>query len=295
MELCYTLLGDTMASVTKKMTKDEIFKLNESLNGMILESSQPEYTYYRLKLEDCTITAYTSGKVLFQGKDLSWMEEEPTSPIKEIYPMAGSDEVGTGDYFGPIVVAACIVEQKDAAKLKQLGIHDSKQITDEKIRVLAPAIKQTCPHSILVVSPEKYNQVHKSHNMVDTKCLLHNQAYLNLQKKGYILPDWIIIDQFVSEKSYYRYLSREKEVVKGIHFETKAENKYIAVACASILARNTFLEFWDQMEERYHFTFEKGSGKQVDVCAKAFVEQFGFDALGKVAKLHFKNTEKLKE
>ena len=295
MELCYTLLGDTMASVTKKMTKDEIFKLKESLNGMILESSRPEYTYYRLKLEDCTITAYTSGKVVFQGKDLSWLEEEKPSQNEEIYPMAGSDEVGTGDYFGPIVVAACIVEQKDVQMLKKLGIHDSKQVTDDKIRALAPSIKKVCPHTILVVSPEKYNQVHGNHNMVDIKCLLHNQAYLNLQKKGYVLPDWIIIDQFVSEKSYYRYLSKEKEVVKGIHFETKAENKYLAVACASILARDTFLEYWDKMEESYDFTFEKGAGEKVDLCAKVFVDQFGFDTLEKVAKLHFKNTEKIKE
>ncbi len=293
-ELCYTLLGDDMASVTKTMTKDEIFQLKESLSGMILKTSQPAYTYYQIKLEDCTITAYTSGKVVFQGKDLSWMEEE-TAPEQELpFPMAGSDEVGTGDYFGPVVVAACIVEKENEKELKAIGIHDSKQITDNKIKKLAADIKKLCSHTILIVSPEKYNQVHKAHNMVDIKCLLHNQAYVNLRNKGYELPEFMVIDQFVSEKNYYRYLSKEKDVIRNIHFETKAENKYIAVACASVLARNAFLEYWEKMEETYQFTFDKGSGTKVDECAARFVDQFGFENLGKVAKLHFKNTEKLK-
>lgn len=270
------------------MTLQEIIDLKKRCQPFILKESQPSYTYYQIKTQDCTITAYTSGKVVFQGKDVSWLEEEKTN---QVFPQAGSDEVGTGDYFGPVVVAACIVENEEA--LKHLSIQDSKQLQDEQIRKLAPLIQSLCPHSICIVDNLKYNQVHEKHNMVDIKCRLHNQVYVNLLHKGYILPKQIVIDQFVQEKSYYRYLKNEKEVIKNIHFETKAENKYLAVACASILARNAFLEYWDKMEQKYQFSFQKGASHLVDECAKRFVQQYGKDELKKVAKLHFKNTEKI--
>lgn len=289
--LCYTEDGDFMATITKTMTRPEIEQLKEKLKPFTLKLSQPDYTFYQIKTESCTITAYTSLKVVFQGNDLGWLE---TNSLKNEYPQAGSDEVGTGDYFGPVTVAACIVDLESANQLKPLGIQDSKQITDSKIRKLAIKIKEVCPHSILVVQNAKYNLVHKTHNMVDIKCRLHNQAYVNLQKKGYALPKSIIVDQFVQEKSYYRYLQNEPQIIRGIHFETKAENKYLAVACASILARNAFLESLDKMEEAYDFHFEKGAGPKVDRCAQSFVDQYGSKELDKVAKLHFKNTEKLR-
>ena len=282
-----------MTTITKKYSEKEIYALKKRLQNSILKESQPNYTYYQIKTKECTITAYTSGKVVFQGKDLSWMEDHPSKKIDNQFPQAGSDEVGTGDYFGPVVVSASIIHEKDVETLKKLGIQDSKQINDEKIRKLAIEIKKICPHTILIVPPKKYNQIHQSHNMVDIKCLLHNQAYLNLKNKGYPLPEFKIIDQFVQEKSYYRYLKNKEEVIHNIHFETKAENKYLSVACASILARNAFLEYWDQMEEKYNFSFVKGASNKVDLCAKKFVNQFGTKELEQVAKLHFANTKKI--
>ena len=282
-----------MNTITQTMTKEEIIQLKERMKPFILKESQPQYTYYQIKCKECTITAYTSGKVVFQGKDVSWLQKDNETK-KEIYPQAGSDEVGTGDYFGPVVVASCIVNQ-NIEYLKSLKIQDSKQIKDETIRKLAPLIMENCKYSILVVSNEKYNQIHGNRNMVDIKCQLHNQAYVNLVHKGYTLPDLIVIDQFVQEKSYYRYLQFNKEVIHGIHFETKAENKYLAVACASILARNAFLEHLDKMEEKYDFTFQKGAGSIVDTCGKEFVSKYGEDELKKVAKLHFANTKKILE
>ena len=228
-----------MATLTKNMTKEEIFQLKNRLSPFILKESTPQYTYYQIKTKECSITAYTSGKVVFQGADLSWLEPKQTN--SEAQDQAGSDEVG----------------------------------------------------SILIVPNTKYNDMHDTCNMVDMKCRLHNQAYVNLVHKGYTLPKQIVIDQFVQEKSYYRYLQGFPEVIRGITFETKAENKYLAVACASILARNAFLETWDLMEEKYDFKFEKGAGSKVDVCGKKFVQKFGKEKLYQVAKLHFKNTQKI--
>lgn len=281
-----------MNTLTKKMSKAEIFDLKNRVADQIQKESHPAYTFYQIKLRECTITAYTSGKVVFQGKNLDWLVPD-TKEQTDVYPQAGSDEVGTGDYFGPVVVSATIVEKAQVDVLRSLGIQDSKQINDEKIRQLAPEIKKLCPYTILVVSNDKYNQVHQTHNMVDIKCLLHNQAYLNLHQKGYVLPSFLIIDQFVQKKSYYKYLQDQPEVIPNIHFETKAENKYLSVACGSILARNAFLEAWDAMEAKYQFHFEKGAGKQVDLCAQHFVDQFGPSELCHVAKLHFANTKKI--
>ncbi|MBO5554121.1 MAG: ribonuclease HIII, partial [Solobacterium sp.] len=144
-----------------------------------------------------------------------------------------------------------------------------------------------------IVSPSHYNQVHTTTNMNAIKAKLHNQAYLNLAAK-HKLPSFCIVDQFAPKPMYYSYLRTEPNVVRTLHFETKAENKYPAVGAASILARNAFLEYMDKMEEYYGMKFAKGSGAPADRCATEFVERFGKEKLGEVAKLHFKNTEKLK-
>lgn len=241
------------------------------------------------ELSDCKITLYKSKKAVFQGKDVSAYQELYQTKFVE---QAGSDEVGTGDYFGPVVVAACYVNHDNYPKIKHLGIQDSKQITDELIRKIAPKLMEEVPYSVLIVDNVKYNQIHKQHNLNAIKALLHNQAYKHLQKKINQLPKLSVVDQFTPENYYYNYLRNENEIIKNLHFETKAESKYIAVACASIIARYTFLQVWDKMEENYHFTFPKGSGELVDHAIVRFVQEFGKDKLPQVAKLHFKNTQK---
>ena len=124
--------------------------------------------------------------------------------------------------------------------------------------------------------------------------MAHNHAYLTLSKK-HPLPDLKVIDQFAEEKKYYEYLKGVDEVITGIHFETKAENKYPSVAVGSIIARFAFLQEMDKLSEQYQMTFEKGAGEIVDQFGKKFVEKYGVDELKKVAKLHFKNTQKILE
>lgn len=278
-----------MATYTKTCTPEEIQAIYKQYENEIIKETKPQYTHYQIKTDTMTITAYTSGKVVYQGKDLP----QESAPATTQMPQAGSDEVGTGDYFGPVVVCAAIVTEEDLPLIQKLGIQDSKQLTDAHIRKIAPQLMKQCPHSILVVSNEKYNQVHDEHNMVDIKSKLHNQAYVNLQKKGYVLPAFKVVDQFAGSKTYYDYLKGEPDIIRDIHFETKAENKYPAVALASVLARYAFLKEWDLMEEAYDFSFPKGAGGNVDQAGAEFVKQYGKDALRKVAKYHFKNTEKL--
>ena len=83
------------------------------------------------------------------------------------------------------------------------------------------------------------------------------------------------------------------EDIKNLNFETKAENKFIAVACAAIIARYAFLDYFDQLSEKYDFMFPKGAGKSVDIKGKEFVKIHGGSALRDVAKLHFINTQRI--
>lgn len=255
----------------------------------------PQYALFSLKCENCVITCYTSHKTVFQGKDAyiyasAFMQEENNS--SDTLPQAGSDEVGTGDYFGPVCVCASIVDENTISLVKSLGIRDSKQLKDRDILQIAPQIISKIPYSLLILDNEKYNIVHETNNLNTIKAKLHNQAYVHLQNK-YGLPNFKIIDQFTPEASYYRYIKNEKTIIRNIHFETKAEDKYPSVACSSIISRYAFLKKMEEMENIYHMQFQKGASAKVDLCAKQFVEKYGFDALHKVAKLHFKNTENL--
>lgn len=272
------------------------------------EKPTPAYAKWQLRPENCVITCYESGKTLFQGKDAelyaapfqidhsakhSANAPQPSSYVKkDILPQAGSDEVGTGDYFGPVVVCACIVDENHIDFLKQTGARDSKMLSDTDIRKIAPKLMEELPYSLLIVNNQKYNEVHTDNNMVKLKSRLHNQAYVNLSKKAQ-LPEFKVIDQFVQEKSYYRYLKNEPIVIRGIHFETKAEDKYPSVGAASVIARYAFLVAMDHMEKQYGMKFQKGAGSAVDACALRFVKQYGFEQLPSVAKMHFKNTDKV--
>lgn len=293
-----------MTTQTVKMTKQEMLKLKQLYPKAELRKTPP-YALYQLKISDCIITAYESGKVVFQGAGAdihaaglpSIDKKKQTSAAnirihKNEYPQCGSDEVGTGDYFGPITVCAVCVKETDIEFLAALGVRDSKALHDEAIRKIAPSMIERLPYSLLILNNAKYNMIHPTDNMVAIKSKLHNQAFVHLRNKIHGLPSFCIIDQFVQRSSYYRYIQQESEIVQDLHFETKAENKYMSVACGSIIARYAFLKAFDAMCEQYDFHFLKGAGSKVDQNIRDFVQQHGKDALYQVAKLHFANTKK---
>lgn len=288
--------------ITLKLTSEEENRLY--LAWKQNSSKTPPYAKWQLRNENCVITCYESGKTVFQGRDAKvyaspFMKEENVKKntvakkSNDILPQAGSDEVGTGDYFGPVCVCATIVDENTLPLIRKLGIRDSKQLNDEDIRKVAPEVMKVIPYSLLILDNPSYNKVHAQINLNAIKAMLHNKAYVNLANKCG-LPSFRIVDQFAPERTYYSYLKNEKEVVKPIHFETKAEDKYPAVGAASVIARYAFLVKWDEMEKKYGLTFHKGGGAKADASAQEFVKKFGFEKLDDVAKLHFKNTEKLR-
>jgi len=245
------------------------------------------YVQAQLIFSDATITIYTTGKVVFAGEGAEFYA---SAFAARFIPHSGSDEVGTGDVFGPVVVAACYVDAAAYNKLKIHPIQDSKKMTDELVRSIGPILISVLPYSLLVLDNEKYNQVQPQNNLNAIKAKLHNQAYLHLSKKAK-LTGLKVIDQFSPKTTYYGYLKDENEVVKDLHFETKAESKYFAVACASVIARYAFLNALDAMSDSFGMTIPKGASDKVDEFIKAFIAKHGQDALKKVAKLHFKNIQ----
>ena len=287
-----------MNTITLTYQKSFLLELEvkiKSLEGILQKT--PPYALYCYTLDGCRITAYESGKLLIQGNQveaiLQLLSLASTKSNDGTYPQAGSDEVGTGDYFGPVVVCACLVKQDDVSFLKKLGVDDSKSLSDEHILKIAPQCMQRLTYSLLVLDNSKYNEVHSQDNLVSIKAKLHNQAYVHLKRKVGRLPSLCIVDQFAVPNTYYKYLKGQSEIIYGLHFETKAEHKYLAVAASSIIARYTFLYKMKEMSEQYGIEFIKGASHKVDECGVQFVKKYGANRLCEVAKCHFANTNKI--
>ena len=287
-----------------KADQETIERITSSFDKEYFRDPVP-YRDYRIEYDSCIINIYTSGKVMFQGEnariyaasffsleEVEKQEEEKQAAPASVFPQAGSDEVGTGDYFGPICVCACYMDKKIYRKVKQLNLIDSKQLTDKRILEIGSELLKHVPHSLLILDPEKYNSVHKESNLNKIKALMHNKAYLNLKDKGIKLPKLVVIDQFCSISAYYNYLKEEKDVVRNITFQTKAENSYVSVACGAIISRYAFLKEMEKMGEKYQMEFPKGAGSKVDAFIKEFVDKYGIEELNRVGKTDYKNTEK---
>lgn len=281
-----------MSTISIQLTENQIKQLQKQY-ASYLSDKKIAHVLFQIRLTDCVITVYQSGSTVFQGEQAEFYAADFKKKESNL-PMAGSDEVGTGDYFGPVVVCAVHLTEKDMPCLNQFKIADSKQTSDEMIRQIAPELMKQLTYSLLILDNEKYNQIQPSNNMNMIKAKLHNQAYVNLKKKLSVLPQLCVVDQFTPPALYYRYLIGEPVIIPNLHFETKAENKYLPVACASIIARYAFLVKMDEMSTRYGRVFPKGASHIVDEFAQQFVDRYGFKELEKVAKLHFKNTQNIK-
>ena len=301
-----------------------VFKVSDNIKPLMMEfykdrmlDKKPPYSVFQVKEYDCVITLYESGKVMFQGigADIEasyWIEEErikngriintdgtekKNTPEKRILfneSTIGSDEDGTGDFFGPIVVTATYVSKEDISFLIDLGVRDSKKITDDKIKKIAPAIIKKIPYSTYILTNSSYNKNWSEDlNMNKIKAILHNKVLLRMKTKepNY---DYIVIDEFAKPYIYYNYLKEASTVVRPLTFLTKGEDKCLAVACASLISRYIFLTEFDKLGASIGVFLPKGAGPKVDEIGLQIVQKYGFEKLTEMAKLNFKNTEKIK-
>ena len=266
------------------------------------------YVVFQAEDEDTVITMYTSGKVMFQGVSADvdatmWKEidgqkatEEKAVDNSKYHNCSsiGSDEVGTGDYFGPIVVTASFVKKEDIEYLEKLGIRDSKKISDDTILKIAPQIAKKIKYKSIILNNTEYNEkYHKDNNMNKIKAILHNKVLYQLVQETTEPYDYIIVDEFAREARYYEYVKDSTQIQRGITFMTKAEDKNLAVACSSIISRYIFIKEFDKLADNLHVPLPKGAGPQVDTIGQEIVEKYGKDKLNEVAKLNFVNTERI--
>lgn len=293
-----------MNTIVMKMGKDDLQNLIKALTSQQVNNNNP-YVTFAAKVKGVTVLVYTSGKVVFQGANAETIAEQfgyqsanhSTSDTVsgQNIPLIGSDEVGNGSYFGGLAVVASFVTPDDHALLKKLGVDDSKNLTDSKIRQIAPVLENNIKHKALLLSPQKYNQVvgkGKMHNAVSVKVALHNQAIYLLLQDG-VKPEKIVIDAFTSRKNYQKYLKNEtNQFANPLTLEEKAEGKYLAVAVSSIIARNLFLENLDKLSQEVQYKLPSGAGSQSDKVASQILAAYGISGLEHTAKLHFANTQK---
>ena len=251
---------------------------------------------FKAKMPDCSLIIYSNGRVYFQGINaeneyLKWQEN--IADESHYFSHIGSDEVGCGDYLAPIVVCCCYVKKENINYLKEIGVKDSKMLSDETILKLAPLIKSKVNYAYFILTNKKYNEITNEYNMNKIKAYLHNFVIAQLVKKiNYHGP--IVIDKFCDENLYYNYLkSYSNDIVRNIIFECKAENKYIGVACGSILARNIFLNEIKKLNQQLNCTIPLGAGNNVDAFALEMLQKNGPSFLENYAKINFKNTSKI--
>lgn len=211
--------------------------------------------------------------------------------IRNFYPQIGSDEVGTGDFFGPIEVVASYVAKEKLSRIEELGVTDSKKMKDERILEIGPVLIKEFPYAHLSLDNSKYNEVIQGNNMNKIKAKMHNACLLKLHKK--YSNSFVYQDEFANEDLYYSYLKGEKEVLRGISFHTKGESLFPSVALSSVIARYSFLKKMGKMSEKYKVNFPFGAGKEVDLFAKKFVQTHDLNELRNVAKTNFNNYKKL--
>ena len=294
-----------------------VLKVNKEVQDKMIKyysdkKRDKEIPYVILQAEDndTVITMYTSGKVMFQGTSadvdaMMWQEmmgvsKEETEKRKEIESKyynssaVGSDEVGTGDYFGPIVVTASFVKKDDIKFLEELGVGDSKKISDDKILKIAPQIVKRVKYRSLILTNKEYNEKYtKDVNMNKIKAIMHNRVLYQLVHEEKPDYDYIIVDEFARSERYYNYLNGINEIQRDITFMTKAEDKNLAVACSSIISRYIFLKEFDKISDSLHIPLPKGAGKDVDTIGEEVVEKYGQDKLKEIAKLNFANTGRI--
>lgn len=296
-------------SVSSEM-KDEIIRYYKDY----AKENNGEYIEFFAKFNDINITVYrneegTKHKVFFSGKQAlneakRWDETAESQELKirkdsqkatwlDYELQIGSDEVGTGDFFGPVIVVATLVRKEDIVYLKNLGVDDSKRLSDNEINRIAPILIKRLPYIHIAISNDRYNELtDKGLNANAIKAVVHNKALGSLLEK-HPNVEHVYMDQFVEPRNYFHYIEGSKKIVTNIIFKTKGESFYPSIAAASVIARFSFLKKIKEIEVKYGVTIPLGAGAKVNAFALEFVKKYGVDEFDKITKRHFDNYKKV--
>lgn len=272
------------------------------------EVKPAQNAFWQAKGKNTSVTFYKSGKILAQGKgtesfireylnvqnqlslNLGTTNLNKTAKETVLIPRIGTDESGKGDYFGPLVIASVYADEKNIPIFENLGIKDSKKMTDKEIEKAAISIKQNSVFSVVVINPNKYNELYsKIKNLNNLLAWGHARAIENILEKQDC--NYAISDKFGNENLILNALMTKGKNIK-LDQRVRGEED-IVVAAASILARNEFVKRIQKMSEEYKIIFPKGASEKVKEAAREFIKKYSKDNLNLIAKLHFKTTQEL--
>ncbi len=277
----------TLTYTLEKSKSKEIFNFLSNEGNVVSNAS--EYVEWSVKGGDWSALMYTSGKLVLQTSNEAFCDliQEKFFEAISFESHIGSDEVGKGDYFGPLVVCACYIDSKDLEKIKGYGVVDSKKLTDEKMMQIGERLKEVLKYEVKVILPKEYNSLTEKYKNVSI--LLAKSHVEVIQKLFERVGDeakFVVVDQFSKNQNRLKNEFKLKIPLKQFHH---AESD-IAVAAASIVARYFFLKEFEKMSKNYKMQFPLGATHVIDF-AKDFVAKYGADELDNVAKVSFRTTQ----
>ncbi len=299
-----------MNSYTHPLSLGQVTKLRALLERLGFEFSPKEYTLFFAQKDKLSVAVYEKGpKVLVQGRDVEEFVQFELEPkilgeaklgyeevhLPEMFePHFGVDESGKGDFFGPLVIAGVYVDRGIARNLLDAGVQDSKRIgSDARIRALAQIIRKTANGLVenVLIGPQKYNELYqKFGNLNKLLGWGHARVIENLLAKNPDCPR-ALSDQFADAQVVEQSLLRHGRKI-DIEQRTKAESD-IAVAAASILAREAFIRWLERRGKELGLRLERGVSASVKEAAKRLVEMNGPGVLRDVAKVHFRTAHEV--
>jgi ribonuclease HIII len=286
-----------MAGLTSQVVPLDLVAA-ESLRSTLDEAGftfhDVEHARFAAKGEGVTVVYYKSGKLVLQGRELRAFLERylpgalPKPPaVKEA--MIGADEAGKGDYFGPLVAAAVLLEPDVARFLDEVPLRDSKTLSAEEVRAGAEVLRRVVPHEIVTIGPRKYNELYpKFGNVNALLAWAHKTAIAALVRRTGCRK--VLLDKFADVRVMKRAFGPEIGSI-DLEMRTKAEAEP-AVAAASVLARDAFVRGVARLSQEIGFKLPLGAGEPVDRALRALRADRGEAILADVAKLHFKTTTK---
>jgi len=202
----------------------------------------------------------------------------------------GTDESGKGDYFGPLVIAGFYGPDDQEAVLRELGVRDSKALSDKRIGEIAASLQAGYVHSVVAVGPEKYNELYEKFRNLN-KLLAWGHARVIENILGTVDCAKAVTDQFGDERFVLNALMQKGKRIELVQRPRGEEDA--AVAAASILARAEFVRRLQALSREWGVDLHKGAGPPVEAAAEVFLRRHGAAALPQVAKMHFKITERV--
>ncbi|MEM8629323.1 MAG: ribonuclease HIII [Chlamydiota bacterium] len=273
-------------------------KLRKDLEEQGFTFSQPPHTVFSAKKKGVHCTLYLSGSFTVQGKEKDafiefYLEPEILHDFSYTHPLdqmeqrigMGADEAGKGDYFGPIVAASLYADSEGVKELASLGVQDSKNLSDTKVRSLSKTISKQFPHEIFCLMPPKYNELYsKFQNLNLLLAWMHTKSIQKLYEQCRCPK--AIVDQFAHPSVLEKFFQKEKLSI-DLAQEVRAE-KHVIVAAASILARARFLSALEELGQPLSLKLPKGASQAVVRAGQAILHKFDTQTLDRLSKSHFK-------